>query len=40
MQSNIRAQLASVLLHDEESDALHKINYYIYKDIEHKYFGY
>ncbi len=44
MQSNIRGvnhqtNVASVLLHDEESDALHKINYYIYKDTEHKYFG-
>ncbi len=29
----------SVLLRDEESDALHKINDYIYKDTEHKYFG-
>ncbi len=46
MQSNIRgvnhltnvARVALVLLHDEESDALHKINYYIYKDTEHKYF--
>ncbi len=36
MQSNIRG---SVLLLDKESDALHKINYYIYKDTEHKYFG-
>ncbi len=27
------------LLRDEESDALHKINDYIYKDTEHKYFG-
>ncbi len=24
---------------DEESDALHKINGYIYKDTEYKYFG-
>ncbi len=24
---------------DEETDALHKINDYIYKDIEHKYSG-
>ncbi len=46
MQSNIHSRceslkerLASVLLHDEESDALHKINDYIYKDIEHEYFG-
>ncbi len=45
MQSNIRGgeslneRLASVLLLDKESDALHKINYYIYKDTEHKYFG-
>ncbi len=31
--------LASVLLLKKESDALHKINYYIYKDTEHKYFG-
>ncbi len=31
--------VASVLLPDEESDALHKINEYIYKDTEHKYFG-
>ncbi len=31
--------LASVLLRDEESDALHKINYYINKDTEYKYFG-
>ncbi len=30
--------LASVLLRDE-SDALHKINNYIYKDTEYKYFG-
>ncbi len=29
----------SVLLNAEESDALHKINDYIYKDTEHKYFG-
>ncbi len=29
----------SVLLLDEESDALLKINYSIYKDTEHKYFG-
>ncbi len=42
MQSNIRGvitkrtSLASVLLLDKESDALHKINYYIYKDTEHK----
>ncbi len=28
-----------VLLLDKESDALHKINDYIYKDTEHKYFG-
>ncbi len=34
-----RTSLASVLLLDKESDALHKINYYIYKDTEHKYFG-
>ncbi len=48
MQSNIQAQgvnqtnvagVESVLLLDEESDALLKINYYIYKDTEHKYFG-
>ncbi len=32
-----RTSLASVLLLDKESDALHKINYYIYKDTEHKY---
>ncbi len=32
-------RIASVLLLDEESDALHKINDYIYKDTEHKYFG-
>ncbi len=43
MQSNIQVRgvkhtsLASVLLRDEESDALHKINYYIYKDTEYKY---
>ncbi len=35
-----RTSLASVLLRDEESDALHKINNYIYKDTEYKYFGY
>ncbi len=34
-----QTSLASVLLHDEESDALHKINDYIYKDTEHKFFG-
>ncbi len=34
-----RTSLASVLLRDEESDALHKINDYIYKDTEWKYFG-
>ncbi len=34
-----RSSLVSVLLLDEESDALHKINYYIYKDTEYKYFG-
>ncbi len=28
--------LASVLLRDEEADALHKINDYIYKDTEYK----
>ncbi len=45
MQSNIRGvitkrtSLASILFHDEESDALHKINDYIYKDTEHKFFG-
>ncbi len=49
MQSNIQAQgvesitnvarVVSVLLLDEESDALLKINYCIYKDTEHKYFG-
>ncbi len=43
MQSNTQARertsLASVLLRDEESDALHKINDYIYKDTEYKYFG-
>ncbi len=33
------ARVASVLLHDEESDALHKINDYIYKNTEYKYFG-
>ncbi len=27
------------LIADKESDALHKINDYIYKDTEHKYFG-
>ncbi len=32
-------QCLSVLLRDEESDALHEINDYIYKDTEHKYFG-
>ncbi len=26
-------------LYDEESDALHKINDYIYNDTEHKFFG-
>ncbi len=26
-------------MHDEETDALHKINDYIYKDTEHKFFG-
>ncbi len=34
-----RTSLASILFHDEESDALHKINDYIYKDTEYKYFG-
>ncbi len=34
-----RTSLASVLLLDKESDALHKINDYIYKGTEHKYFG-
>ncbi len=29
----------SVLLHDEESDALHKRSDYVYKDTEYKYFG-
>ncbi len=33
------ARIPSVLLHDEESDALHKINNYIYKDTEYKYVG-
>ncbi len=32
-------RFASVLFRDEESDALHKINDYIYKDTEYKYFG-
>ncbi len=32
-------EVMSVLLLDEESDALHKINDYIYKDTEHKFFG-
>ncbi len=27
------------ILRDEESDALHKINEYIYKVTEHEYFG-
>ncbi len=36
---NKHRSLASVLLRDEESDALHKINDYIYKDTEYKYFG-
>ncbi len=31
-----RTSLASVLLHDEESDALHKINNYIYLKIQNK----
>ncbi len=31
--------LVSVLLRDQESDALHKINDYIYKDTEYQYFG-
>ncbi len=48
MQSNIQAcavwitkqtLLTLVLLRDEEFDALHKINDYIYKDTEYKYFG-
>ncbi len=34
-----RTSLAFILLHDEKSDALHKINDYIYKDTEHKFFG-
>ncbi len=35
-----RMSLASVLLRDEEeSDALRKINYSIYKDTEYKSFG-
>ncbi len=32
MRITKRMSLASVLLRDEESDALHKINDYIYKD--------
>ncbi len=36
---SLNERLASVLLRDEESDALHKINDYIYKDTEHKFFG-
>ncbi len=47
MQSNIlgarwitkRTSLTLVLLRDEESDPLHKINDYIYKDTAYKYFG-
>ncbi len=34
-----QTSLTSVLLRDEESDALHKINNYIYKDTEYKYSG-
>ncbi len=36
---NERRRVVSVILRDEESDALHKINEYIYKVTEHKYFG-
>ncbi len=36
---SLNKRLASVLLLDEESDALHKINDYIYIDTEYKYFG-
>ncbi len=33
-ESTKQTSLASVLLRDEESDTLHKINDYIYKDTE------
>ncbi len=36
---SLNERRSSVLLRDEESDALHEINDYIYKDTEYKYFG-